>query len=633
MRSRLGLGSVIVACCALAALPLAITPIFAFDWVNHGWYAAYVTHALTAEWAVPMFVSTPEQIGNPVLVFYGTALYVALSPFVWLFGPDSGMRLAVVAALVVPALAMARFFRALGVDRLTTGCLTICLSSSVYQLTNIYTRGAVTEFFAYQLMLLGAVVLLLVFVGEGSHRVAWRLVLGCASLALGALAHPPTVAMAGLFLGLPAAVLGLGIGLPVVAASIRRQPMAWALVATTLVPVALWLEVTVAHRADLGVTQKASDFIYFPLSIDHWIARFWPFPIDFRVLTDGYNLVSTTFLSAPVNSMALLLAVLALLGLYLRPLARAPRNLMVNSFAAAVSLAIIASLLASLPIVRTEPVAWAIGPFVGVVRALTSSMIGKVLGPIQFAYRIVNIVNLTVILAVLGISLLRSRTSGDHPAWHPPSLASRYLLVAAATVSTVAIGSKVLEVHLEFTMLPRISQQIAPRSDPNRVTGIRGWTTSESIEASLLAMRTLDKIPSTQYGIELWGMPGLYPRYVEGAGYAELTTTLSMVGHSGARADARCARLCALLTNLVSSPWATVTLDGRRVARRQLAIRPGALVTILAGPGEHHIEVQLGSWQTAAISWSILWLVVLFWVSGLVVLINELRTTPPSQPA
>src|SRR4030095_16992036 len=126
----------------------AFTPIFALDWVNHCWFAAYVTHALTAEWAVPMFVSTPALIGNPVLGLYGPALYVALSPFVWLFGPDVGMRLAVVAALVAPALEMARFFLALGVDRLTTGCLTICLSSSVYQLTNIYTRGAVTEFFA-----------------------------------------------------------------------------------------------------------------------------------------------------------------------------------------------------------------------------------------------------------------------------------------------------------------------------------------------------------------------------------------------------------------------------------------------------------------------------------------------------
>ena len=67
-----------------------------------------------------MFVSTHALIGNPVLAFYGTALYVALSPFVWLFGPDVGMRLAVAAALVVPAFAMARFFLALGVDRLTT---------------------------------------------------------------------------------------------------------------------------------------------------------------------------------------------------------------------------------------------------------------------------------------------------------------------------------------------------------------------------------------------------------------------------------------------------------------------------------------------------------------------------------
>ena len=90
-------------------------------------------------------------------------------------------------------------------------------------------------------------------------------------------------------------------------------------------------------------------------------------------------------------------------------------------------------------------------------------------------------------------------------------------------------------------------------------------------------------------------MPGIYQRYVESADYDELAATLTMVGHSGARADVRCERLCAIQTNLVASPWATVTLDGRRVPRRQLAVRPGALVTILAGRGAHQIEVQLGS--------------------------------------
>ena len=264
MRSSLGLGSAIVAYCALAASPLAFAPIFSLDWVNHGWFAAYVTHVLTAEWAVPMFVSTHEMIGNPVLVFYGTALYVALSPFVWLFGPDVGMRLAVVVALVVPSFAMARFFLALGVDRLTTACLTICLSSSVYQLTNIYTRGAVTEFFAYQLILLGTVVLLSVFAGEGPRRAASTLVLGFASLALGVLAHPPTFATAGLFLGLPFAVLGIGLVLPA-AAWIRTHPLPWALVATTLVPLTLWLQIVIAQRAELGVTQQASDLPLLPV--------------------------------------------------------------------------------------------------------------------------------------------------------------------------------------------------------------------------------------------------------------------------------------------------------------------------------------------------------------------------------
>src|SRR5262249_8039191 len=146
--------------CALAALPLAFSPIFQLDWANHVWYAAYVSHALSTQWTVPTFVNAPGFVGNPVLTFYGAPLYVALAPFVALFGAERGMRVAAAVALAVPALTLARLFLSLGTSRLAAGCLTICLSVSVYQLTNLYTRSAMTEFFAYQLVLLGAILLL-----------------------------------------------------------------------------------------------------------------------------------------------------------------------------------------------------------------------------------------------------------------------------------------------------------------------------------------------------------------------------------------------------------------------------------------------------------------------------------------
>lgn len=642
-RRSLGLSSAIVAFCALAASPLAFTPIFAVDWVNHGWFASYVAHVLTAEWVVPMFVSTPAVIGNPVLTFYGTALYVALSPFVRLFGPDVGMRAAAVAAMVAPSFAMARLFLALGVDRFTTACLTVCLSSSVYQLTNLYTRGAVTEFFSYQLILLGGVVLLSVFAGEGRQRHASRLVFGSASLALGALAHPPSFVLAGLFLGLPAAVLGKGIVFPAATASIRRQPLAWTVVATMLAPVTLWFQVVVAHRGKLAMTEHASVLLYFPWSIDHWIARLFPFPLDLRVLTDGYNLVPFPFLSAPVNSAALLLAGLAALGCYRRPGAPTRRNVTEQLFVVAVFVAIAASLLLSLPIVRTEP-NLIDGKPTGVVHALPDSAIGRVLGSVQFAYRLVNIVNLASILAVLGICVLRSRMNRDRSGWRPSGARWRHLLVAATAVSTAAIASKVLEVHLEFTALPSVTQQLTPLAKPAdgmdgmqllAAHGMRGWTTPESLAANRLAMRAVDKIPSSQYGIGFYAMDELSQPYAPRAGYDELVLPLTMVGHSRAQADVRCERLCAIHTNLMASPWATITLDGRRVPRSQLATRPGALVTILTGRGQHQIEVQLGSPQTAALSWGILWLVVVFWVSGVAVLVGELlrRARNSPQPA
>ena len=225
----------------------------------------------------------------------------------------------------------------------------------MYQLTNIYTRGAVTEFFAYQLMLLGTVVLLSALRGRTgpARRIETR-----ARLRLTGTRRPraPTDLRDG---GTVSRAAGRGPGDRPSFFLLRRRfdgnrwPGHWS--RRLLYRSRCGCRSSVAQRAELGITQQASDLQYFPLSIDHWIARFWPFSIDLRVLTDGYNLVSTPFLSAPVNSMALLLAALALLGRYLRPLAGAPRNLTVHFFVAAASLAIIAPLLLSLPIVRTEP--------------------------------------------------------------------------------------------------------------------------------------------------------------------------------------------------------------------------------------------------------------------------------------
>lgn len=616
--------------CALAAAPLAVTPIFAVDWVNHCWFAAYVAHVLVSDGIVPTFVNTNTFVGAPVLTFYGTALYVALAPFVWLFGAEAGMRVAVLAGVIAPALAVARLFLTLGIARLPTACLTICVSSSVYQLTNLYSRGAVTEFFACQLLLLG-MALLLTFLSGDARASGAPLVFGTASLAVGALAHPPTFVTAGLFLGLPAVVLGVGLRRSI-AASMRSRPSAWAIAASVVVPVALWLPIVVSQRAHLLVSQRASDFHYFPFSIDHWLARLWPAPIDMRVLTDGYNMVSTPFLAAPVNSIALALLVLVVVEIYRRRPADQRTSRALDGFVVAATVATVAPLLISLPLGPVEPSLAGDGSrIIGVVHAMPSSATARLLGSTQFAYRLVNVVNLAGILFLLGGCVLASRATRGWALSDPLSASWRYLLVAAATLSTAVVAIRVLDVHLEFSLLPRLGQQISPIANwkpsdvPRWVNGVRGWTSPTALAASRREIRDVNTIPLTQYGIGAYAMPTLHPPYVPSPEREEVVVAMKMTGHSTARAEARCSRPCVLWPNLFASSFASVTVDGKPARPDQLLTRSDVYIAIAAEQGTHTVEAKIGSRATTALAWAILWLVILFWTSALAALAGAFR--------
>src|SRR5687768_5624679 len=274
----------------LLALPLFFSPVFHYDWINHLWFANYVAHHWVASGALPMFVNVPSGIGNPIFVFYGPGLYATVAPLVLLFGPDWGMRVAVLAAFLIPNLALARLASRCFESRGVAGAVTVVLSTSLYQLTNIYTRSATTEFFAYQFLFFALVLLMDGLLDTEGRARSTKWILGLASASIGALSHPPTVYLAVIFLGIPA-IIFVVLQRKALVPHVRRPVPALAVLFVVGLPVTVWASFAASYGSAVAI-QRDRSFYFFARSIDHWLARLLPWPMDFRVEIQGFNFVS-----------------------------------------------------------------------------------------------------------------------------------------------------------------------------------------------------------------------------------------------------------------------------------------------------------------------------------------------------
>jgi hypothetical protein len=398
-----------------------------------------------------------------------------------------------------------------------------------------------------------------------------------------------------------------------------------------IVPVGLWAWLSIANSGDLALNFVAvgKNLHFFPWSIDHWLARFVPWPMDFRVEIEGFNPVSTPYLSAPMNTVGLLLFLYLLIGRVgnSRPLpAASSRTLIV--FLLAVLASVVASLLLSLPFGTLQTTIAPDGTIVaGVFHADPMSARGILLGRIQFAYRLVNLTNLVLVLGCLGLLAL-SRDSGiDGFASSRGLHFTRSAAIAglAATVSLQSALIKIVEVYKEYNLLPRSTQRLFVQwNKPEPTTGLIPWVSTQNVQHLLgSGIHDILRAPITQYGLAAYSMPKLYSTYEKSDAFVEVNTPLTPQGASRAVANVRCERPCALITNLINSPFFRLSLDGEIVPSSDFRNRSGALI-VGAGAGDHRLEVELGTWSTRLLSHTLLILVGFFWAASIVMICQGL---------
>lgn len=584
---------------AVLAVFFEVSPLFwnrpfYLDWTNHVWLVSYYSNYFAHHWTFPTTIDLDQAFGNPMPSFYGVLFYPPLALLGLALGSsDLAMRLFCGLLLIAPLFVYEKLFRELLGNRRLSLFLAVSVSASVYQLTNLYTRSAMTEFAAHQF-----IVLALGFISYGllkqtlSGRAALCAGFACATVGLGT--HPITFYVFALFSAPLIAVIGI-LGWRSVRSRTFWDFGIWSVCSAIIL--GPWIANTLIHRHDLVITtssRAANKLYYFPWSIDSWMNKIG-LGTDIRVIANGIADVSTPFLDAPLPWGALL-ALIAVFACFGKPRRREMLYYLIP-------VAIIFAVLAYALRVPNSGVFPAPGPE-AVYATAASSLLVKLLIPIQFVYRLTNTWMLIATLSLLAIlgALLRSRNIEAVCSCHN-------LILIAAIISLLGFGQKWAVTYQEFiayrTLLARMNDNVSQGTRlTHDVVAIPGRGYREIV-------RDPDHFPKS-FNARDYALP--YNRDPsDGAVARDSEVVPARVEDWNVPITVTCKSACVIETNALATIFTDVILDGK-LAKDSAFSASGADVKIIAPAGVHTIEVRKVSRLMPLIVVSI-WLSI-FWIAG-----------------
>lgn len=435
----------LIACILPLGLLVDVKQTFQVDWLNHVWQIAYHGEYLRHHLTFPDTLNTNQLVGLTGPIFYGHSLYAAGGILSLALGPDLAVRVLALLCFLVQFVAVHRVVSLVTVDPLLPTLIPILVTWAIYPMTNLYTRGALTEFVAGCFLTAALCTLVSMLL---SHRRRMADALAVSVLyGFAALAHPLTAVFGGLLL--------LVAGGYVLIAPDRKRllaPAALTVAATALV-MSPWLYAMARFHDRLLVRRQMTTLRVLPF--DNAWSRLAPFPFDVRSLVDGIRDVSTPYLDTQLNVPLLAVTLgLACLRLFHRTARYASGTEQTPTRGPWATLHV-----------------WLIG--VGLAVSIVSfavsvspdlaSATAGYLSPLQFVYRLVNYQNLGLLLVLLGILA----SSGGRP------LASGF-----RTWCFCALTAGFLSVLMMLTHADAIS---GPNRGPDpKVTEDGRWTLSST---------------------------------------------------------------------------------------------------------------------------------------------------------
>jgi hypothetical protein len=566
---------------ALSILFLQIFPLlwnrpFAIDWINHVWTLSYYTHYLKDHGSFPASVNVIQAFGNPMPNFYGVFFYPLLSLVAIITGPDLAMRIICGVLLIAPMCSFALLFKHLTKDVPLSILLSVIVNSSIYALTNLYSRSALTEFFAFQLLIL-SISLVAYGLTQKSKigNAAISIGFACTALSLGS--HPITFYTFMLFAGPLLFFMRHSIQ-KVSNTSQLHQAIFWMMFAIlTLLP---WILLTIKYYSDLQIT--AGSLYYFPASIDSLLGKLGFFYFDPRVRAAGsLNSVSTPFLDAPLPLTLFLL--LAVIFYRLFSLDKSQLKKIILPSVVAISLIIFCLIPPSNTIQGALP--GSVSPMV------KNEFLSILLTPIQFIYRLSNTFSLCCIISLISAIAAISRIKKSFLLPSSSVLAIYFL----ALLSLICTGEKTYTSYLEYLKYPSPTTRNLASNYTQIVTDTNTY-------------------PPTFYAQKAYAMFRIHPY----SGAASPGSVELNIRGWGQQLPITCFRTCTLDTNIVSSKFIRVSLDG--TSPKNIFVSPDGNLKFPVKAGTHILKVDRTDSSLIKYTYFSIWTALIWFLVSLIIL-------------
>jgi hypothetical protein len=451
---------------------------FARDWSNHVWMIGYYGEYFRQHHSFPAVANTAEVGGMAFPLFYGCLFYPLFGLAATHLHPEIAVRLTAVAMFAAQYVAIRTTARRLGAGEGLAAGLACATIWSVYGLTNLYSRAALTEFFAVG-VLTCAVCSWIDLLRSPSAAAAWLAGLRFGlflTLAMGF--HPITGAYSLTVLAV------LAVGLVGRTAPLARVVSVCATgAAGATVALAPWLYTVHTFEPYLSIENPPLQIADCSAHLDRWQTRLNPLPADARCNDAPIKDVSTPYLDCQIAYPLLILGAAGAFAT-LRPLRGRAR--------------LAGAALAALPL------GYAAAMLYLSLRPEAFDDLPAVFKKVQFLYRLVSYVNLGFLLvpmfALLWAARVRARAAA--PGAAGPVAVPPALLAAVLTYAGLCAVLKLQ--HAELARIPAepVVRYWAERGLPYRQhADHRRWVKSEGDRASMA------RLPMSSYGHSAYNTP------------------------------------------------------------------------------------------------------------------------------
>lgn len=269
------------------------------DWYNHYWLIGYFCEFIKSNLFPPMTINVNEAILSAEPIFYGYLFYPFIGLLSTVIGPNLALRFMVFFLYFVQYYFCWKLVFKLSKNKIIANIVSIIITWSIYPLTNLYNRSAVTEFAAILLAFISLCLLLLILFDKIEKRKNKYYMYFSLAFVFCIGSHPITALYFTIFL-----LLTLVVFIPNFIILIKnKKNIIWIFMSMIFIFLSIspWIYAVVFNK-DLAISNIQNTYL-FPGTIDSFFNRFSLLlqAVDKRVEDVGLKPTSTPYLDTQVN--------------------------------------------------------------------------------------------------------------------------------------------------------------------------------------------------------------------------------------------------------------------------------------------------------------------------------------------